>query len=93
VIFPHKITRNAHAVSKECGNEFYSHRKFVAGGETTMKSTRFDCPGEAARLRDRADQLDQLGKPEAAELWRAMADRIEQQRFVDAARTLEDANT
>jgi hypothetical protein len=42
-----------------------------------MTSIRFACPTEARRLRDHAEQLERIGKLEAAGLWRELADRIE----------------
>jgi hypothetical protein len=55
-----------------------------------MTSIRFACPGEAARLRDYADQLELIGRHEAAQLWRELADRIEARRYVDMIGAIEE---
>jgi hypothetical protein len=55
-----------------------------------MTSIRFACPGEAGRLRDYADQLDLIGKRDAAQLWRELADRIEARHFAEVMGTMDD---
>jgi hypothetical protein len=56
-----------------------------------MTSIRFACPGEAARLRGYADQLDVLGRNDAAQLWRELADRIEARHFAEIMKAMDEA--
>jgi hypothetical protein len=57
-----------------------------------MTSTRFACPGEAGRLRDYADQLERIGRQDAAALWRELADRVEAHYFAEIMETIEEVD-